>query len=124
VSKYLSRVQAHTFGAYDRLMSALRIAILMLLAACAGRGLDRDTAFRRIQVHEAEVARAQAALAHSEGCASAVEARALCAASRSLCEISSELADSDATARCLQAGSACDGAREQARARCAEDQKP
>jgi hypothetical protein len=107
VIKSPSRVQAYSF----------RLFCAALLLGCAARSGDRDSAFRRIQQHEANVARAEAALA-TEPCGEAAQ-RQLCGASRALCEESRALDDRDATARCLAAEQRCGAARERTRTSCA-----
>ena len=118
--KYPSRVQAYTSG-----IGALSVAPMALVLGCAHHSVDRDAAFRRIQVHEAQVARADAALNRESGCSDGTLARAqeLCAASRAVCEESQQLHDRDATDRCLAANASCAGARERTRVRCATDRK-
>lgn len=80
-----------------------------------------DDAFRRIQIHEAELASAEARLLHEPQCTAqtASLARHVCDATRSLCTLSSELHDRDASLRCLHASETCSAAREHQRALCA-----
>ena len=120
--KYLPRVQAHT----TELVSLSAKLALVGLVACTQRALDRDAAFRRIQVHEAEVARSRAALmnraAGSDDCdGNTRSVRELCDASRGLCELAGRLTDRDAQARCLAASESCESGRELVSARCATD---
>lgn len=85
---------------------------------------ERELAFRQIQVYEAELARSQAELTRGDACHFGTTpdrdpSRAVCEASLGLCALSSELADRDASQRCLRAGDACTAAREHGRVRCA-----
>jgi hypothetical protein len=95
---------------------------VMLETGCAKHAIGpHDQAFRRIQVHEAELANAQARLLHELQCTAqtARDEQHICGATRSLCELSSALGDRDASLRCLRASDACSAAREHRRALCA-----
>jgi hypothetical protein len=97
----------------------------MLGCATGLRGAgERELAFRQLQVHEAQVARSQAELTSADICHFGTThdrdpARSVCEASLALCTLTSELADRDASQRCLRASDACTAAREHGRALCA-----
>ena len=98
------------------------LVLFTLESGCAVRRTgSHDQAFRCIQIHEAELANAQARLLHETQCTAQTTSAAqhVCHATRSLCELSSELRDHDASLRCLRASDACSAAREHRRALCA-----
>jgi hypothetical protein len=114
--------------------------LLALAGSCGSDHLQasqREALYRHMQVHEAELARAQA---HTSGAdatsladgaprercvAEGAAARAICEASQAVCSLGQRLDERDASLRCLRASDACTAAharlaaREHGRASCA-----
>jgi len=99
-----------TTEAADRPRARLAmLALLGLLASCGGSttAVEPDEAFRRIQVHEATIARQSAAADRCAPDSDCEAERALCDAVERLCEVSRSIDDPDATTRCERARRRC-----------------
>ena len=96
------------------------MAVVLLCCGCAHQSPDATAAFRRLQVHEADVARASARLAAATSCSAETEKdeHTLCASGDALCDESAELESRDAKVRCERARDACAAGRARRGALC------
>ena len=83
----------------------------MLLASCSGPPIDRDAAYARIQVAEAQAAHAGHELAQVTGDAHDERCQTVCDASEAIAGEAALLEEADATERADRAGRACDACR-------------
>jgi len=89
------------------------MALVLLCCGCAHQSPDATAAFRRLQVHEANVAHASTRLAAATSCSAETEKdeHTLCGASDALCAESATLASRDANVRCERTRDACAAGR-------------
>jgi hypothetical protein len=99
-----------------------------MASACAHRpsAADNEQGFRKLQHHEAALARAEGERGHlmqqgASECAPPMHrlTERVCGEASALCETSHSLRDRDANTRCLRARDTCGAAREHVRVRCA-----
>lgn len=98
------------------------------MSGCAHRlsAAESEQGFRKLQQHEAALARAEGERGHlmqqgASECAPPMHqaTERVCAEASALCETSHGLRDRDADARCLRARDTCGAALEHVRVRCA-----
>jgi hypothetical protein len=84
---------------------------MSLLSACAGAPIDRDAAYARIQVAEADAAHAGHELEQVTGDAHAERCQIVCDASDAIASEAALLEEADATTRADSARRACEACR-------------